>query len=137
MDATAPADAAPSADAPAPATDAAPPAPDAAPSGDAAPPPLSCDGTGSYGLQVSLEVTWDSTSLADPGRGTATFYALVNVKQVDAQSHALTATGQLCGFALPTISARGGLHAQSAAFPGRAVEPAHAADAELGRHLRL
>jgi hypothetical protein len=82
------------------------PSPDAAVSGDDAAPPLAhCEGAGSYGLQLAVDLTWEATSaLADPGRGTAKLYALVQVERVDPQTHALTAHGQVCGLTLPPFA---------------------------------
>jgi hypothetical protein len=120
-DAATPPSAAPDAQVPAidaaAAPDAAAPPSDAAVSGDAAAPPVGCQGVGSYGLQFSLDLTWNSTSFADPGRGSAKVYALVEVQEVDPQSHAVTATGQLCGITLAPISADMGCSRYQIRFP--------------------
>lgn len=84
---------------------AAPPPPAAGSGAPTLPPPVACDGIGSYGLQLALDLTWESTpSFSDPGRGLAKLYALVQVERVDPQTHALTARGQMCGLTLPAFA---------------------------------
>jgi hypothetical protein len=64
-----------------------------------------CSGAGRYGVRFSLDVTYELMTFAgaQPGRGTADVYAWIDVKRVDPQSGALTASGRLCGLALPKL----------------------------------
>ena len=70
-----------------------------------APPPTRCEVVGSYGLQITLDVSWESTAtFGDPGRGPATLYALLRVEQADPQQPALSVSGDLCGLELPPFT---------------------------------
>jgi hypothetical protein len=94
-----------------PAADAAPPStptttgPDAA----TAAPADRCDAVGRYALELSMDVAWDSSAgFIEAGRGRANLYALVSVERVDPQTHAVTASGRVCGLSLPELDAMGG-----------------------------
>jgi hypothetical protein len=69
-----------------------------------APAPSNCDALGSYGLRMTADVTWESTSGVDSGRGPFELYALLHVDEVDAQAGKLGATLRVCGLVLPTFT---------------------------------
>jgi hypothetical protein len=71
-------------------------------------PPDRCDAVGRYGVKLALDVTWEATSGSiASGRGRADLYALLNVEGVDPQTHAVAASGRVCGLALPVMETMG------------------------------
>ena len=68
--------------------------------------PPRCEPVGSYGLRLDADLSWEGSAngLADPGRGHAELFVLLDVSQVDAQTGAVSATGRLCGLTLPAMT---------------------------------
>ena len=61
-----------------------------------------CEAASSYGLRLSADVSWDATNaFADSGRGPLELYALVQVESEDPKTHAVSASGRVCGISLP------------------------------------
>lgn len=73
---------------------------------DMDPPIAMCDPRGKYALRVTVDAAWEGRdsglmALTDDGRGPIEIYLLINVGDVDAETHQVATSGRLCGVRLP------------------------------------
>ena len=67
--------------------------------------PPHCAGMGSYGLQITADLAWDSSNgLTLAGRGPAEIYAKLDVQELAADGGAFHATARVCGIVFPPSS---------------------------------
>ena len=82
----------------------------------------SCDPLGTYGLKVSVDVTWGGTAgvlaqLTENGRGRFEVYLLGTIRGVDPGTGELDVVGRVCGATLPAFESATLCESYQAEFP--------------------